>query len=109
MTDERLEHLAALDFVWDVHAEKWNERMEELKQFKARHGHCRVPQKTPGSKLGTWVDHQKTYFYAMQAGKTRVGNYSIDTKRMAELEAFGLFEHLKSEKEKEDCTTLHKK
>ena len=35
----------------------WDERFEELKKFKAKHGHCNVPQKQ--GSLGVWVSNQR--------------------------------------------------
>jgi len=41
MTDDRIEMLNNIDFVWEVNT--WVERFEELKQFHAQHGHFLVP------------------------------------------------------------------
>ena len=57
MTDEKVRHLADIDFQWSVLKERddkfWNERYEELVIFKEEHGHCKVPQKS--GKLGAVV------------------------------------------------------
>ena len=85
MTDEKLQHLADMDFQWSVKKERntavWNQRYEELKIFKEEHGHCRVPRKIP--KLGKWVDHQRSN------KQTRASN---SKERIARLEAIGLFD-----------------
>ena len=41
MTDERIEMLNKVGFVWEVNI--WNERFEELKQFHAEFDHFLVP------------------------------------------------------------------
>lgn len=38
MSDERVEALERIGFVWDVYEETWNQRFEELKKYKAYHG-----------------------------------------------------------------------
>lgn len=85
MTDKKLQHLADMDFQWSVLKERndasWNQRFEELQNFKKEYGHCRVPRKTP--KLGSWVDNQRT-------GKTRA---SYSKERITLLEAIGLFKY----------------
>ena len=67
LTDERIRHLADIDFQWNGKANNvqkdrgevfWNERYEELVIFKKEHGNCKVPQRSSG-KLGRWVDNQR--------------------------------------------------
>ena len=38
----------------------WSIKYQELKEFKQKHGHCKVP-KNVGS-LGKWVDNQRTHY-----------------------------------------------
>ena len=41
-------------FPWvHSHFDRWNENVSELRQFKARHGNCRVPQSN--TAIGVWV------------------------------------------------------
>eukprot|EP00339_Tiarina_fusa_P002881 CAMPEP_0117031220 /NCGR_PEP_ID=MMETSP0472-20121206/22468_1 /TAXON_ID=693140 ORGANISM="Tiarina fusus, Strain LIS" /NCGR_SAMPLE_ID=MMETSP0472 /ASSEMBLY_ACC=CAM_ASM_000603 /LENGTH=285 /DNA_ID=CAMNT_0004739507 /DNA_START=99 /DNA_END=953 /DNA_ORIENTATION=+ len=55
LTEERQQALAALGFVWDSHAAGWEERWNELREFKERHGHCNVPKKFPeNQQLAVW-------------------------------------------------------
>ena len=61
--------LVTLGFEWgpggenrtgDVDA-RWRNRFQQLKAFRAAHGHCRVPQRWAENKaLGIWVMHQRT-------------------------------------------------
>ena len=84
MTDEKLQNLADIDFKWSWVKERndtsWNQRFEELKNFKNKNRHCRVPRKTP--KLGQWVKKQK-------GSRGRASN---SKERNAMLEAIGLFD-----------------
>lgn len=63
MTPERLAQLDALDFSWEVRPSlerpraTWQQRLEELKEFHARHGHFLVPPEQP--QLHAWCAEQK--------------------------------------------------
>jgi Helicase associated domain len=60
LTEERMKVLSSIGFVWDVvqadNDARWKRRFEELKEYKAIHGHCNVPQSTD---LGKWVKMQR--------------------------------------------------
>jgi hypothetical protein len=47
-------------FVWDSLASNWEKGFSNLETFRAREGHCRVPQDfvEDGFKLGQWVGYQ---------------------------------------------------
>lgn len=63
MTDERQAALENLGFVWDSHAAAWEERWNELNEFKSRHGHTNVPKKYPENpQLAVWVKCQRRQF-----------------------------------------------
>ena len=83
MNDEKLQHLSDMDFHWSVKKERnsavWDQRYEELKNFKGEHGHCRIPRK---GKLGIWVAMQR---------KSRVRARS-SKEHIAKLEAIGFFD-----------------
>ena len=57
MPAEQKLRLDAIGFVWDSLERAWEDSFAVLKKFKAREGHCRVPQDyTEGSfRLGSWV------------------------------------------------------
>ena len=43
-----------------VHQEQWNEMLERLVAYKAKHGHCLVPKRyAEDPRLGTWVETQR--------------------------------------------------
>jgi predicted helicase len=93
--DQKL-RLEALGFEWriDRHADvkaagwktliaaqqaRWEKMLESLAQFKAQHGHCRLPQSAKNRKLATWVKAQRKNYQA--------GGLSQDRQR--QLEALG--------------------
>jgi hypothetical protein len=44
MTAERIRELESIGFEWETSAApSWNERFEQLREFKVQFGHCRVP------------------------------------------------------------------
>jgi len=96
MTDEKLEHLAALDFSWDPkkqrEEETWNLRFEELKQFKSENGHCRVPQRA--GKLGKWVANQRACYGSLLAGKSHYNRAILNKEKLGKLKKFGLFDDM---------------
>ena len=56
LTDDRQELLERLGFVWDSHALGWEERWNELREFKQKYGHCRVPKNySSNPQLAVWV------------------------------------------------------
>jgi hypothetical protein len=76
---ERRKRLDDIGFVWDVRGEAWEEALFALNQFKAREGHCNVPQlhREGTIKLGKWVAHQ------------RRDRDTIPTERKQRLDAIG--------------------
>ena len=74
---KRIADLTELGFVFQAgkrlnlppkHLQKtWDQRFEELLQYKEVHGHCVVPQSTPG--LGEWVHRQRKDYKALRADK----------------------------------------
>jgi len=75
----------------------WNERFEELQEYKKQHGNCNVPGRcTDNYTLGRWVETQRkqyhNYMKAKQEGKTDSYNYAIamdEEDRIAKLEGIG--------------------
>jgi hypothetical protein len=58
ITQARIDQLNTLNFKWTIRKEnkvQWNERFNELVEFKKANGHCLVPQRYPSNPpLGTW-------------------------------------------------------
>jgi len=57
MTDERIAALESLDFVWNSHDQTWEERLNDLKEYKRQYGHCdvRIGGHTANPQLGLWA------------------------------------------------------
>mmetsp|Transcript_4283 Transcript_4283/g.12078 ORF Transcript_4283/g.12078 Transcript_4283/m.12078 type:complete len:82 (+) Transcript_4283:1131-1376(+) len=79
MLEEREAGLEALGFDWDPFSSQWEERLGELKGYKAAHGGCLMPREYPGNpQLGTWMAGQRQRYH--------LGKMS---ERGARLEALG--------------------
>ena len=63
MTAEQIPALNSIGFhlgKTEHAASIWNERFEQLREFKAQFGHCNVPQQySANTKLGRWVMTQR--------------------------------------------------
>jgi hypothetical protein len=62
MSAKRKQRLDAMGFVWDLHERDWEEGFAALATFKAREGHCRVPDRYIEGmyRLGQWVGVQRS-------------------------------------------------
>lgn len=73
MTDGRIALLEEVGFEWAVERkdhDKWELRCNELKEFKRKHGHCKVPTKCKDNpQLGQWVDTQRQQYRRRYEGK----------------------------------------
>jgi len=71
MTEDRINKLQALDFIWNLNGTYWNSNYELLRQYKKDKGDCLVPQKytVNGVALGVWVGTQRTEYWLFQKGK----------------------------------------
>ena len=86
MTAERIQELESVDFEWEVRAHNgsWNERFDQLREFKVQFGHCRVPNRySDNPKLGKWVVNQRTNYRLQQEGKPS----HMTAERIQELES----------------------
>ena len=61
----------------------WNERLEELREYKEKNGHCKVPQRQ--GSLGGWVTTQRSYYRKKEAGEKT----PLTDERVAALDAIG--------------------
>jgi len=56
ITQDHLERLDKLGFVWTRREEVWESKYAALVQYKRTHGHCRVPiESEDHARLGNWV------------------------------------------------------
>jgi hypothetical protein len=70
MTAEHIRELESVGFIWDISAAVWKDRFEQLREFKAKFGHSRVPREySPNPELGKWVNQLRLNFKLYQKGK----------------------------------------
>lgn len=75
LSEERVQKLDALGFDWsppriDPTWNRWNERLEELIKYKAKHHHCNVPFNQ--GPLGSWVYEQRRNYKKSKLSERRV-------------------------------------
>jgi hypothetical protein len=60
LTEERIKLLSEAGFVWSPQGNSWNDRYNQLLEYKAEHKNCLVPSVYSKNKaLGTWVANQR--------------------------------------------------
>jgi hypothetical protein len=83
MTEERIRKLESVGFEWGTSASIWNERLQQLREFKVQFGNCIVPQHySANPKLGWWVSKQRNNYRLYQEGKPS----HMSAERIRELE-----------------------
>ncbi|KAL3756810.1 hypothetical protein ACHAWU_000452 [Discostella pseudostelligera] len=89
MTLERIEKLECLGFQWSVRPEPeivWNEKFQQLKDYKATYGNCMVPQRyLANPQLGTWVHTQRRQYKLLKGGKKS----SMNAEKISRLNSVG--------------------
>jgi hypothetical protein len=84
MTAERLRELESVAFEWKPNCVSWNERFEQLLEFKVHFGNCLVPSKySADPALGRWVSMQRAQYRLYQEGKPS----HMTAERIRELES----------------------
>ncbi|GFH58467.1 hypothetical protein CTEN210_14943 [Chaetoceros tenuissimus] len=79
LSKERVEKLNAIGFSWKAppgpkpNVNVWNDRLEELKLYKLKHGHCNVPR-TYGENqpLANWVNTQHCQYRNLTLSQERI-------------------------------------
>jgi len=110
MTESRQHALEEVGFLWNSN-NPWEERFNELKEFKDLHGHCRVPYRyAKNMELGRWVSHQRQNYKYLREGKPS----KISQERVEALEDIGFdwsVDRLKqqSSNKKIDCPSSNNK
>jgi hypothetical protein len=60
MTDERVVVLDKHGFIWNSHSAAWQERFDELAEYKELHGNCNIPSNySSNPQLATWTKCQR--------------------------------------------------
>ena len=68
------------------YAKIWNQRLEELKEYKEKHGNCNVPRGYSANKpLGEWVRTQRKQYRLKQEGRKS----TMTKARIDQLNAIG--------------------
>lgn len=91
LTKERRDALDALDFVWDSHNAIWEERFNELVEFRRVNGHTSVPSTHKNHTLSVWVQCQRRQWKLMKEDTSIKDSvtYRIKQSRVERLEALG--------------------
>jgi Helicase associated domain len=99
LTQERIDQLNALGFTWTIRSrdnfgESWNQKFEELKEYRAQYGNCLVPSRyPPNPELGIWVGTQRTQYRlfqeAKESGSGALHGTSMNEDRIRQLEELG--------------------
>ena len=71
LTQDRLQKLQNLNFVWYAHAAVWEEKYQQLVQYHAKFGHCNVPSNSPAPyrQLSIWVRCQRRQYKLLLENK----------------------------------------
>lgn len=69
LTLERVQKLTDIGFVFQQRKQsvRWDERIQQLKRFRQKHGHLQIPKRDP--ELGVFVNRQRYEYTKMMAGK----------------------------------------
>mmetsp|Transcript_11370 Transcript_11370/g.17591 ORF Transcript_11370/g.17591 Transcript_11370/m.17591 type:complete len:451 (-) Transcript_11370:1235-2587(-) len=91
LTQERIDALDSIGFQWNpgrrVNDDLWEQRFNELCEFKRENGHTNVPEKyAPNKSLGKWVSNQRHRRKLLDAGKKAKGMTRV---RVEKLDAVG--------------------
>jgi hypothetical protein len=71
MTTFRFQELKGLGFELDSHGKSWEDRLNELADYRTIHGHCNVPQRYKENvMLATWVTTQRRNYRLQLEGKS---------------------------------------
>jgi len=62
LTQERIDKLDALGFIWNYQDEVWNLQFQQLQKFRRDHGHCLIPSTYFNRPLAKWVEVQRMHY-----------------------------------------------
>ncbi len=91
LTKDRREALDTLGFVWDSHNAIWEERFNELVEFKRVNGNVNVPSTYKNHTLSVWVQCQRRQWKVMKEDTSGIETTTnrIKQSRVQRLEALG--------------------
>uniref|UniRef100_A0A7S2Y8D8 Helicase-associated domain-containing protein n=1 Tax=Entomoneis paludosa TaxID=265537 RepID=A0A7S2Y8D8_9STRA len=100
MTEDRVQALEEIGFIWDSQGAAWSERLEELRSYRGQFGHCNVPSNySENPQLATWVKCQRRQYKLYQEQKPS----NMTAERITELGALGFEWELRSYKKARTC------
>jgi len=67
LSQDKIDKLNKLGFIWDVYAYQWDETYRELLHYKEEHNHTNVPMSY--GELGLWVFNQRNNYNSYMKGK----------------------------------------
>ena len=103
LTEERIKLLSEVGFVWSRQGSSWDDRYNQLLEYKAEHKNCLVPKRYPKNKaLGTWVDTQRTQYRLRSEEKKS----QLEEERIKLLSEAGFVWRVKSKKN--PCRIIHR-
>ena len=86
MSHDIAKQVDGIESVWFSHAAVWDERIQELKEYKRVHGHCNVPIRyLENRQLADWVKRQRKQYRLHRDDKPT----SLTKTRIDRLEAIG--------------------
>ena len=89
---DRIDKLNEIGFMWRLRPERvpWEDRFQALVQFKAEHGHMRVPMTVPD--LGKWTKNQRDNYTLFARGDTKKAK--LTQEKFDKLNSIGFEESL---------------
>jgi hypothetical protein len=101
LSDERVRLLHNIGFIWNSHEAVWEERRDELLQYKRSHGHCVVPSNFDRNpQLAVWVKRQRRQYKFYCEKKAT----SMTPERITKLEKLGFAWDCRKNKGEDDTT-----
>jgi predicted helicase len=74
LTEQQVEELNQLGFIWDTHKLSWEKHFHAAVKFKAREGHLKIPPnwEEDGFNLGQWQGVQRTSWRTGSLSRDRI-------------------------------------
>ena len=69
LSEDRINLLDKINFVWDIDEEEWQKKYEDLKLFKEKNGHTNAP--SGKNSLGNWCQRQRTLLRKKELSQER--------------------------------------
>jgi hypothetical protein len=69
LTEDRIQRLTSIGFIWNAHEANWYERYDDLVDFTQRYGHANVPRQwDENEQLAGWTPYQRQRYKTQQKG-----------------------------------------